>query len=300
MNTRLVAFAAGTLFLWSGTASAAVVIQFDYRFDEMGSDFFGVAERRDRLEDAADVFEAWINDDLTAIVPGGGNTWDAEFSNPDTGMATSLTDLTIAADTILVFVGARDLGGSTLGLAGPGGFDSFGTPDFNANLATRGEVGAPNTDFGPWGGVASFDINSTWHFGAGLPGAGENDFLSTAIHELAHVLGFGTSQSWMNQVFDVDPGVCASGRQFQGMYSGDVCVDDDAHWEAGTMSGGQEAAMDPDLLIGTRKLFTPLDFNGLDDVGWVPEPATALLLSAGLLGLGYRVSRRSTSRSRSA
>ena len=299
--------------LWASHSvdAAALVIQFDYRFDEAAgaANFFGSAAspdavRRARLEDAAQVFEDFIADDLLPIQPGGGNTWTAVFSNPNTGAATNLVDLVIPADTVRVFVGARMLGGNTLGIAGPGGFSAMGFGSFPNDVETRGEIGAPGSDFGPWGGSAAFDVDSAWHFGAGLPGFGMNDFFSVAVHELAHVLGFGTSTSWANQVFDVDPGVCGGGLQFQGSASGSVCLEDRGHWEDGTLSLAngvpQEVSMDTDLTTGDRKLFTDLDFAGLQDVGWVPVPeaATALLFAVGALGLAYF--RRSTSRSRSA
>ena len=39
------------------------------------------------------------------------------------------------------------------------------------------------------------------------------------------------------------------------------------------MDGGVETGMDPSLDVGTRKLFTPLDFAAFDDIGWelLPE-----------------------------
>src|SRR5690606_8940405 len=74
-------------------------------------------------------------------------------------------------------------------------------------VATRGETGADATDFGPWGGAITFDaainIDSEsfdWHFGETTAGLDDTkyDFLSVAVHELAHLLGFGTAESWQN------------------------------------------------------------------------------------------------------
>src|SRR5690606_2650504 len=51
--------------------------------------------------------------------------------------------------------------------------------------------------------------------------------------------------------------------------AGDLLLDSDlSHWRSGTFSRGQEAAMDPTLTTGARKLLTPLDFAALDDIGW--------------------------------
>ena len=73
---------------------------------------------------------------------------------------------------------------------------------------------------------------------------------------------------------------------------------DHGHWAEGLTYQGQEVAMDPSILIGTRKEFTALDFGGLDDLGWqvtpIPEPTTVLGVSAlGLIG-AWGVRRRST------
>ena len=39
-----------------------------------------------------------------------------------------------------------------------------------------------------------------WHFGLSQPTTGNNDFYAVAFHELAHVLGFGTADSFRNKV----------------------------------------------------------------------------------------------------
>ncbi|MEZ6061148.1 MAG: hypothetical protein R3C19_12355 [Planctomycetaceae bacterium] len=59
-----------------------------------------------------------------------------------------------------------------------------------------GALTATETDFGP-GGAITFDTTGvTWNFDDAAPGGGESDFFSVAIHELAHLLGFGTSASF--------------------------------------------------------------------------------------------------------
>ena len=76
-----------------------------------------------------------------------------------------------------------------------------------------------------------------------------------------------------------------------------------AHWADGTPSnvfpGGapQEAAMDPDISSGNRKVFTDLDVAALDDIGWdaaaVPEPSSMILLSsAAITFFAFAVRRR--------
>jgi hypothetical protein len=276
-------------------AASALTISLDYSLDTNG--FFGSAAARDALERAVDYYEAFT-DTLSAITPGGVNSWNANFTHPGTGVVHSIADLSVAADEIIVFAGGRSLGGS-LGVGGPGGFSASGTASFLDSVVGRSQPGAlgppaGRTDFGPWGGAISFDTGASWHFGlttAGLD-AGEADFLSVALHELGHLLGFGTVPSWNNLV---------SGGSFTGagavaVFGGNVPLDGGAaHWADGTPSGGQPTLMDPSLVLGTRALLTELDYAGLEDIGWqvvplAPEPGDAVLLTAA--GFAWVLTRR--------
>lgn len=117
-----------------------------------------------------------------------------------------LAGLVVPEDTIIVYVGARDLGGNTRGLAGPGGWGASAISQSWFDLiAGRGNPGAepanPNaqTDTAPWGGTITFDIDSTWNFSLTQNLTG-TEFVSVALHEMAHVLGIGTVPSWDNLV----------------------------------------------------------------------------------------------------
>ncbi len=294
--------AAGLLLILAGSPAGALTLQFDYSFDALG--FFDDQARRDRLEAAGNLIGGLLLDDLDAITPGGVNSWNAVFFDPATGLQTSVADLVVPADTLIVYAGGRDLPGTAIGEGGPGGFSGGGFQSFLDTLNSRGEPGAlanPETDFGPWGGSITFDTLTTWNFDAGLPGAGENDFLSVALHELTHLLGFGIPivDSWQNLV-DAASASCATGTEFLGANAiaenaGTLCLETDGgHWEEGTQSvagpSPQEAALDPTLTVGTRKLLTDLDLAGLQDMGWVvvPEPATLALLALGTAWLGAR------------
>lgn len=256
-------------------------IVFDYTYDD--NQFFAPQARRDTLEAAAAVFENRILDDLTAITPGGQDTWSAVFPNPSSGSQVSIANLTIPADTIIVYVGAQNLT-SGLGLGGPGGFSALSTPQFLANLQTRGETGvAPNstndTDFSLWGGSISFDSGVPWNFSLNEPVAGENDFYSVAVHELGHVLGFGTSDSFRNKInttnntFTGTEAVATFGAPIP-MHVDEFGMLEDGHYAANTMgtipgtTTMQESAMDPQITTGTRKAFTDIDWAALDDLGW--------------------------------
>ena len=288
-------------------SAQAIDIQFDFTFDS--SNFFnGNLQRQNVLNAAALVFESRFTDTLSAITPGSGNTWTATFENPSTGLTQSVVNRTIATNAIVVYVGARDLPGDTLGFGGPGGFSASGSQAFLDAVVLRGQTGAnanPPTDFGPWGGSVAFDSLASWYFDQDVTTVESfgtsADFYSVAVHELAHLLGFGTAESWSTFV---------SGSSFTGPKSmalnGGVAVPlsgDLSHWAEGVTGDvlspvvriDQETALDPSIFDGTRKYFTDLDYAGMDDIGWtvIPEPATTVLL---ISGLGLAVARRRAAR----
>lgn len=252
-------------------AMLSITATIDYTYDT--NNFFDTSAKKDLLQLAADSIVAHLQDDLSAITPSGGNTWSQSFFHPGTGSTQVISNPSIAADEIVIYAGGRNLGG-TLGQGGPGGYSVSGSGNWIDTVQTRGESGASSstpTDFGLWGGSVSFNSTNTWHFGAttvGLSG-GEYDFYSVALHELTHVFGFGTADSFdrhVNSSADT-----FSGAESVGQYdlTGDVPLSgSNGHWASGTMDGSQEAAMDPSISAGTRKELTLLDLAGLADVGW--------------------------------
>ena len=269
-------------------AQANIDIKFDYSLDTNA--FFGSQARKDVLEAAAAAFESRLADTLTAINPGGGNVFNANIFDPQ-GVTNTITfnNQQVLANQLLVYVGASDLAGSTLGLGGPGGFSVGGSGAFVQNAVTRGQAGANGsnpTDFGPWGGAISFDSATSWYFDSNTSTTeafSGFDFYTVAVHELAHVLGFGIAGSWDTRVVNTN---------FVGPAAGTQALSVDlAHWASGstsTVNGlSQATAMSPSVGAGQRKYFTDLDYAGLQDIGWqvtsaVPEPASVLLWGAGL------------------
>jgi hypothetical protein len=291
--------------------ASALTFQFDYTYDT--NNFFDSTttagqQRRATLEKAADYFEPFT-DNLSAISVSGSNTWTPKIRHPGNGTTgfSATANMSIAKDEIVIFAGGYDFGTgvSTLGVGGPGGYSASGNTAFFDLLKARGQSGAlasTPTDFGPWGGSLTFNTNSSkvWNYSHSTnPTTGQNDFLSVAIHELGHTLGIGTADSWDAKV---------SGTNFTGAYSkaeygANVPLSGDkAHWANLTMSTvngtstAQEAAFDPSLTTGTRKLMTDLDYAGLTDVGWetqavysaaVPfefSPGLGLVLVSGFFG----------------
>jgi hypothetical protein len=309
------------------TSANAISISVDYTYDV--SNFFGSgnpngplagAEAKSALEAAATYYSNILTDTFSPIqTPPNFHSaqfdgvafwnWTMNFANPATGTTVTLQNQSIAADEYRIYVGARSLSGSTLGIGGPGGFGwssnnnggGFSAAEINQlnqitqSFANAVEDRGEASGFARWGGAVAFDSNvgAPWHYShTTAPTAGTNDFYSVAIHELGHVLGLGTSAEWQ---------ALATGSSFAGPAAiaeygsspplwplvGGVR----SHWATGTMSKVfgtntiQEAAMDPELTMGTRKRLTSLDAAALTDIGWtvatVPEPSSAIIAMFG-------------------
>ena len=278
-------------------ALLSVKIQFDYSLDTNG--FFNDATRRATLQAAADSITARLGDTLNAIGPAGTNQWSMIIRHPGTGSGHLLSNPTVPADIVRVYAGGRPVGGFPSGRQAEAfpaaeNFTSV-TNEWRRSVISRGEPGAligydgpawAPTDIAPSIGSISFNSAAKWHFGATSSGLGadEYDLHSAAVHELARILGFGGSTAWQRLV----AGTKFTGTAAVNTYGASVplasidFVND--HWAEGTSSGGQEAAMDPTLKLGTRKSFTPLDFAGLDDIGWelLPVPSNTASIAGNL------------------
>ncbi|MCE3016679.1 MAG: PKD domain-containing protein [Pirellula sp.] len=256
------------LAIGNQTGLGSLRFRFDYSLDSSG--FFADSQRRQILQNVADSITSKLSDTLQAIVPSGASTWTATFPDPSTGAAASRLNLTVNANEILVFAGARSMG-NTRGLASRGGFRNAGsTQEFIDIVRARGQTGAlsnPATDFGPWGGSLSFDSVSNWHFGADTIGldANEFDFATAAGHELIHLLGFGLSPSFDAKLVG---GGFAGANAVAVAGVSPVPMADSDHFSASVLVNGQQAIMAPQIDNGLRRLPTRLDFAALQDVGW--------------------------------
>ncbi len=251
--------------------------KIDYSLDT--SNFFNTAEKRATLQNAIDSVLGRFSDTLESIVPSGSNTWTASLTNPTTGNPLLRDNLSIAANEILIFVGARDLPGNQVGFGGPGGFGAGGSIAWINTVTARGQAGAlsnPATDTSLWGGQLSFDTLAKWHFGESTTGLDpdETDFYSVAVHEISHMLGFGTKNPDILKINAWERFLV--GNQFAGPLAksqyelgGNIPLESDqSHWINGTTDNGFETLMDPSIAKGTRKLLAPLDLAAFGDLGW--------------------------------
>jgi Ca2+-binding RTX toxin-like protein len=230
-------------------------ITFDYRFDIAG--FFDDPARRAALEAAAAELESVIRDDFDPIPAGS----QFEIENPEDGVTEELITLTDAVDDVIIFAAASNI--SSLGRAGPDGYSLSGDV-YHARIATDFRNMGPTTDFEPWAGTVVFDQNADWSFDISGPVDGLFDFMSVAIHEIVHVLGFGTSPA-----FDA----FISNGDFAGVNSlavnggNPIPLDGDlSHVEDGFLQNS--VALDPTIGRGIRKLLTDIDKAMLADIGY--------------------------------
>ena len=237
-------------------------ITLDYRFDSSG--FFNDPDRRAALEAAANAFETVISDDFNALPVGLTFT----ITNPSDGFTQETVTITEEVDDLIIFVAGRNL--NVLGFAGPDGYSANGDI-YSSRISENFRNTGPVTDFEPWAGTVVFDQNTAWNFDLAGPQEGQNDFISVAIHEIAHVLGFGTSPAFTANV---------SGDNFVGpnatAANGGTPVPlepDAAHVLEGYLGG--TIALDPTLTVGNRKLLTEIDKAILADIGYQVDGYTA-------------------------
>lgn len=285
------------------TARAQVSFSFDYTYD--GGFFTATnAGRQTALVAAGNYVANIINSTaLAAITPNVdvSNEWYPTPFNPsNTSSNLSLSNPTVAANTIIVYVGGSSLGTGVLGVGGPSSYTGGGSAAFTSNLSSRGVGSYVMTGIGSM----SFSNTTSWYFdndpNTVESFAGEIDFFSVAVHELFHVLGFGTNTIWSG--LTNTSAHTFSGTASETAYGGVVPLNSgNDHWAEGTSSTvygsitAQETAMDPSISYNQRKYATALDTAALSDLGYtvtaVPEPSTVAGV-IGLIALGWAMQRR--------
>lgn len=307
------------MYLASDSRSDAIEIEIDYSLDTNG--FFNQTGSKEALRAVCDYFETILTDDLARIDPSEwtGETWTALLTNPATGDEASFPGKVVPADTIIIYAGGRALGGPA-GRGGPGYYSAGGTGGdalawFDL-LKSRGEARAlqfPARDFASWGGGVAFTTSLTWNFSLTSASGGDTSFVSIALHELGHVFGVGTADSWDDYIV----GGHFTGPESVASFGGDVPVSTDgAHWQNdgkcelpngyvignplnvlsktiaqfGTPAGlDQIALMDPSSCrVGSQHLvFTELDVAGLADIGWEIPAAPPVPIIPPALAVSY-------------
>lgn len=236
-------------------------IQIDYRFDTAG--FFDDPARKAALEGACRIWGRLLSDSFPDI-PAGTFIRVRDPQKP-TEPALSL-NIEYAIDDLVLFVGSADLPAGTTGMASPtAGLSGIADPALAQALQQRFDA----TPFQPWTAWISFDSGTSFHFdpepelGHQVP-AGKMDFVSVALHEIGHVLGFGTANAFKSKV---------SAGAFRGpktiaLFGGPLALEADlAHTPNTTLSAGQRMLMDKSDATGTRYLPTPLDRAVFEDLG---------------------------------
>ncbi|HFD11630.1 MAG TPA: hypothetical protein ENJ32_04070 [Crenotrichaceae bacterium] len=286
MNQYVTRFITDTLLVILTVISPvtmALNIQIDYSLDSNG--FFDPATQqgiyaRQTLESVADYFSELLTDQFTAIASSENNQFTVVFQHPSDTYFVEMPRLDIPQDTIIIFVGARDLHGTLLGYAGVGGYNAQGNASFLNNIETRGQSGITHgddaDDFAPWGGYLSFDLYANWYFDDDLSTADvpaeQFDFYSNALHEFGHLLGIGTSDAW----FRLTAYSYFDGERTNFEYNDLIPLDNTLeHWaqdvENNVQGATQTASLTPALKPGERKQFTKLDIAALEDIGWVTQ-----------------------------
>lgn len=249
-------------------------IQFDYRFDTQG---WFTPERKAALEAAANVWETILQDEFPDVAAGTEiftrNPQPIRITKTDTTITqefeNTLLQLDQPIDDVLIFVAAGDLGSSVLGLGG-------------ASLSTAGQFGDrwQGNDFEPWVGSITFNSTANWFIDPTPSTADDiptyqNDLISVAVHEMAHVLGFSTGsqaydQQLGNQSFNGPNAVANNGGQPIPMEADGLHIR--TNYKFGNTGLPLMTPLNP---IGTRLLPTVLDVAILDDIGYLVNYSAA-------------------------
>jgi hypothetical protein len=236
-------------------AAQALDIVFDYSLDTAG---FFTAAKRETLNQVASIFENNLTNSLAALTS---VDFTTGLMDGYAGTALTVTNRNIAANTLVIYVGAVDLRDSTIGLA----YVGTATPN-RTNTSNNGF-------FSGWGGQMLFDTGVNWYYDTDIRSAetvsGTLDFATVAMHEMGHVFGLlheGTVPG--DNMYPTTNGT----RNLFGAND----------WLDMRAEGWAVTSTSPNL-NSVVVVSTP-----------VPEPSAYALLLAGLAAVGLRTRRRNT------
>lgn len=238
-------------------------ITFDYRFDTKG--FFASPDRKKALEGAARIWGRLIKDDF-AKVPKGTPIKVRDPEHP-TEPAVGL-DIDDDIEDLVIFVGGSTFAGSvTASSQATAGLAAITDDALRTSLDQRFH----GTPFQPWTGWISFDESGPWYFDpdpdiAKTIPAGKLDFVSVALHEMGHVLGFGTADAFKALV----KSAAFTGAKAKAAAGGTAPAlsTDAGHFASTVLVGGKRPLMDVSDAAATRYLPTSIDIAVLGDLGF--------------------------------
>lgn len=232
-------------------------IKFDYRFDE--ANFFS-DERKAILEQAADIWSSYIQDEFTSTPAG-------EVLKFTIGGVEQEVTLDEPIDDLIIFVSSTDREDSDSLTLSEGSY--FADYVLGSERAER----IVGSDFEPWLGTIEFNALSSDDFyyddspetDDDIP-FNKQDFLSLSLHEIGHVLGIGIAPAFINQI---ENGEFAGIQSVATNNNSPIPLDDDHnHIEDGHTVDDSDALLDKSFTFGERNLPTDLDLAILSDIGY--------------------------------
>jgi len=253
--------------------SYGINIVWDFSYDVHE---FWTPEKRQVLDLVAQQFNGYIlNTPDYSIYSDDVMNFTISFTDPGTGSLESIPYFPAGNQTLIIFAGARPLEGSLLGLGGPVNY-GFGYSSPRGETFADLMYEADNEEtFQPFAGTISLKLEADYYFGLedAVP-VGKIDLFTLALHEVAHVLGIGTSDAWKARVDE------------NGYYKGEHVVEivgpDGLPTTPAHLDGPY--VMNATLTSGTRIYLSDIEYAMLEDLGYlaIPEPATtSFVLLAG-------------------
>ncbi|WP_018704724.1 calcium-binding protein [Anaeromusa acidaminophila] len=269
-------FADGEKAIYGTSWEKPFNIEFDYTY----AGAFFTDEVKNVLDYAAGLWERVILNDFEDVASG----TQLYIVNPNTGVGEEITS-SQPIDDLRIYVGTRDL--EKIGALASGG------PSTNNTLDDRW---SSQTDFEPCVGSIAFDDTPSYSGGetaqwfidstpetandVASAGAGKLDFLTTAVHEIGHVLGIvGGVNAWDKYIKNENGAIWFTGTNAKAQNGGqNIIMLDSSHPNgyAADMSGSttpfynnQAPVMSYGLYTdGGRLVPTAIELGMLQDIGY--------------------------------